>query len=196
MGTCASCCSEANGPDNRKQITVENKEVDDQQQKSYQTNQQSQGYAGDYASGQGAINNQDYINQTPMDMQPQDISQTYSYTGERLNGKKHGYGVQIWPDASRYEGMWENDQANGMGVLHHADGDIYEGNWLNDKAHGHGTYKHGNGALYVGDWYEDKQHGHGSESWPDGAHYDGSYRDGKKHGEGVLTFADGSEYKG
>jgi len=31
------------------------------------------------------------------------------YTGERLNGKKHGRGTQVWPDSSRYEGMWEND---------------------------------------------------------------------------------------
>ena len=31
------------------------------------------------------------------------------YNGERKNGKKHGHGVQTWPDGSRYEGMWEND---------------------------------------------------------------------------------------
>ena len=51
-------------------------------------------------------------------------------------GKKHGQGQQVWPDGSRYDGMWENDQANGQGVLVHADGDVYEGSWLNDKAHG------------------------------------------------------------
>jgi hypothetical protein len=31
------------------------------------------------------------------------------FAGERRNGKKHGHGVQVWPDGSRYEGMWEND---------------------------------------------------------------------------------------
>lgn len=35
------------------------------------------------------------------------------YTGQRLLGKKHGQGQQVWPDGSRYDGMWENDQANG-----------------------------------------------------------------------------------
>ena len=119
-----------------------------------------------------------------------------TYTGERLNGKKHGHGVQIWPDSSRYDGMWENDQANGMGTLIHADGDVYEGMWLNDKAHGQGTYRHASGATYVGEWYEDKQHGQGVETWPDGSRYDGSYKDGKKDGEGTLTFADGSVYTG
>ena len=50
----------------------------------------------------------------------------------------------MWPDGSKYDGMWENDMANGQGTLYHADGDIYEGLWLNDKAHGHGTYRHAN----------------------------------------------------
>lgn len=40
---------------------------------------------------------------------------------------RHGFGVQDWPDGSKYVGNWENDRANGEGKLYHASGDIYEG---------------------------------------------------------------------
>ncbi len=35
------------------------------------------------------------------------------YTGEWLDGMKDGYGEQIWPDGTRYEGEWRMDKANG-----------------------------------------------------------------------------------
>ena len=41
------------------------------------------------------------------------------YTGEVLNGKRHGKGVQIWDDGAKYDGNWENDKSNGYGVFYH-----------------------------------------------------------------------------
>ena len=35
------------------------------------------------------------------------------YEGEWCNGVRDGYGVQVWPDSSRYEGEWKEDKANG-----------------------------------------------------------------------------------
>lgn len=219
MGNCAGyCVSEAE--QNKQKVTVEQRGGDDTEGRGvayidknrgefeieYAQNKQmdpsrvnlgAQGYPELQPNnkfegmGMGGYEENDRINTGPTTLANGSV-----YTGERINGKKHGRGVQVWPDSSRYEGMWENDQANGMGTLVHADGDVYEGMWLNDKAHGHGTYKHANGATYVGDWFEDKQHGRGVETWPDGARYDGNYKDGKKDGEGVLTFADGSIYTG
>lgn len=29
-----------------------------------------------------------------------------TYTGQWLNEMRDGYGIQIWPDGSRYEGQW------------------------------------------------------------------------------------------
>ena len=49
------------------------------------------------------------------------------YTGDMENNKKHGWGIQHWPDGSRYEGNWKDDVACGFGKLYHADGDFYEG---------------------------------------------------------------------
>ena len=78
-----------------------------------------------------------------------------AYTGDHLNGKKHGHGVQVWPCGSRYEGNFENDTACGTGTLVTEDGNTYEGEWLNDKAHGKGIYKYSSGNMYKGDFKED-----------------------------------------
>ena len=120
------------------------------------------------------------------------------YYGEWLANQKarHGRGIQVWTDGSRYEGYWKANKANVKVKLLHADGDIYEGEWLEDKAHGYGVYTHIDGANYEGEWKEDKQDGKGKESWPDGASYEGDYRQGKKCGEGIFRWADGSVYEG
>ena len=41
--------------------------------------------------------------------------------------QRHGRGIQVWIDGSRYEGYWMKDKANKRGKLTHSDGDIYEG---------------------------------------------------------------------
>ena len=92
---------------------------------------------------------------------------------EKSGNRRHGRGIQVWTDGSRYEGYWIEDKANNKGKLIHSDGDIYEGEWLDDKAHGYGVYTHIDGAKYEGYWKEDKQDGKGKESWPDGASYEG-----------------------
>ena len=48
------------------------------------------------------------------------------YYGEMaIDGNfRHGRGITIWNDGSRYEGYWENNKANGKGKLVHSDGDI------------------------------------------------------------------------
>ncbi len=89
--------------------------------------------------------------------QPYELDNGAIYQGEwTKEGLRHGKGVQVWKDGSKYEGYWRNDMANGRGRLIHSDGDVYEGEWLNDKAHGRGTYVHMDGAQYTGEWREDK----------------------------------------
>ena len=112
------------------------------------------------------------------------------------NNMKHGRGIQLWSEGSKYYGYWVKDKANIKGKLIHSDGDIYEGEWLDDKPNGKGTYRHKDGTMYVGEWKDDKQHGKGKESWVDGAWYEGEYFEGKKHGKGIFHWADHSVYKG
>ena len=128
---------------------------------------------------------------------PYEIDNRAIYHGQwSQEGLRHGRGLQIWPDGSKYEGYWQNDMANGRGRLIHSDGDIYEGEWFNDKAHGKGTYIHVDGAKYIGEWMDDKQNGYGIETWSDGACYEGNYESGKKHGCGQFKWADSSMFIG
>ena len=120
------------------------------------------------------------------------------YYGEwdPANNMRHGRGIQLWDEGSKYFGYWIRDKANKKGKLIHNDGDIYEGEWLDDKPNGKGIYTHIDGTIYEGDWKDDKQHGIGKETWPDGAWYEGEYFEGKKHGKGKFHWADDSLYEG
>jgi hypothetical protein len=80
------------------------------------------------------------------------------YTGQfDLNNTcREGFGLQLWPDGSKYIGQWSEGKASGFGRFILADGDCYEGDWLADKAHGEGTYVYADGARYEGSWVNDK----------------------------------------
>lgn len=112
--------------------------------------------------------------------------QLYSGQWNGNSQTKEGYGLQVWPDGSKYEGLWSHNMASGYGRFILADGDMYQGNWVNDKAHGEGNYYYAEGAMYNGKWVEDKQEGLGREEWPDGSFYEGEYLKGKKHGKGTF----------
>ena len=112
------------------------------------------------------------------------------------NNMRHGRGIQLWNEGSKYYGYWVKDKASIKGKLMHSDGDIYEGEWLDDKPNGKGVYYHIDGTVYEGEWKDDKQHGFGKETWPDGAWYEGQYFEGKKHGKGKFHWADDSLYEG
>ena len=119
------------------------------------------------------------------------------YYGEwDSEGNKHGRGIQLWPDGSKFYGYWINNKANIKGKLIHKDGDIYEGEWVDDKAEGYGIYSHIDGAKYEGYWKDDKQEGKGKEIWPDGNSYEGEYVGGNKQGKGKFIWSDGSVYEG
>ena len=118
------------------------------------------------------------------------------YTGDMINGKQHGYGIQEWEDGAKYEGEWKNGRTNGYGVFYHPDGDIYKGYWKDDKAHGHGIYIKNEEEQYEGEWADDCQDGYGIETWYDGSTYKGYYKKGQKNGFGEYLWPDGSKYSG
>ena len=76
-----------------------------------------------------------------------------------LNGERHGYGTQVWPDGATYIGEWSRNMAEGNGKFIHINGDIYEGQWKADKANGHGVCQHVDRAKYEGEWVDDLQKG-------------------------------------
>ena len=69
---------------------------------------------------------------------------------EKNGNRRHGRGLQLWANGSKYEGYWKGDKANVKGKLTHPNGDVYEGEWLEDKAHGYGIYSQIDGLKYEG----------------------------------------------
>jgi hypothetical protein len=114
----------------------------------------------------------------------------------KREGTRHGYGIQIWPNGSVYEGLWREGKAYGSGRFILADGDVYEGEWVDDKAEGYGTYFYKDGTLYEGYWLQDKFDGKGRETWPDGSSFVGNYDNGLKNGYGEFRWDDDAVYQG
>lgn len=97
---------------------------------------------------------------------------TILYSGEFLNGKKHGYGEEIIPEA------------NGS--------DRYVGQFREGRRHGRGIYYFANGGKYEGELVRDQFTGDGSFESPNGDRYVGQFRNGQFAGEGIFTFANGN----
>ena len=43
-----------------------------------------------------------------------------------MNNKRHGSGVQAWPDGSKYEGGFEYDTRHGQGKHSWQNGEVYK----------------------------------------------------------------------
>lgn len=95
------------------------------------------------------------------------------YKGEVVDGKRHGYGMEHWPD-----------------------GDTYEGNFIKNKREGYGKYTYSDGGCYTGEWKANNKHGHGLQVWKSRDSYNGEWLNNVKHGEGVYKYADGRIRKG
>lgn len=60
------------------------------------------------------------------------------YDGGLKDGKKDGFGKNIYQDGAVYEGDWKNDKRDGKGSLTDIEGNKYTGEWKNDKKEGEG----------------------------------------------------------
>ena len=119
------------------------------------------------------------------------------YIGEWNSvGQRHGKGIQIMRDGSKFEGWWWQDKAQGQGRLITAAGDVYLGTWKSSMANGFGSLFLRDGTSYEGYWKDDQQDGQGLEVWPDGTTFQGSYVQGKKNGRGQYVYESGNEYDG
>jgi hypothetical protein len=127
---------------------------------------------------------------------PIELSNKAVYIGEwNQRSERDGYGMQIWPDSTLYEGYWKADTVL-RGRFIYENGDAYDGLFENNKAEGRGNYYHYEGAAYVGDWVADKRQGVGHETTAEGVSYRGEFLADKKHGKGLMVFTDGCEYDG
>ena len=96
-------------------------------------------------------NNESSENNKMYKVEKYPINEQANYTGNILNGKQQGYGIQEWKDGARYEGDWKEGKTCGYGIFYHPGGDIYKGYWKDDMANGQGIYisKY---VKYEGEW--------------------------------------------
>jgi hypothetical protein len=90
---------------------------------------------------------------------PTDDEGRKCYIGQLKSGKRHGIGVLIWEDGSKYSGEWSDDHPCGFGVEKYADGSNYAGCFLQDLRHGYGEFEVSPGVSYCGQFEEGELHG-------------------------------------
>lgn len=141
-----------------------------------------------------------------------------TYYGEFSNNIREGYGIAIFNDESRYEGIFKNGwrfsgtqkyknggtytgsfkngAIHGYGKYLFPDGTLYEGEFQNGNYSGKATIKYASGDIYIGDLKDLKFDGEGEYSSKNGQIYRGQYKDGKHHGTGRLQYVNGDIYEG
>eukprot|EP01038_Epipyxis_sp_PR26KG_P005293 gene5293-7355_t len=133
------------------------------------------------------------------------------YKLPRCDGKRHGYGVRLWSNGTKYEGVWVENKMHGKGVLTSKDKGYYEGMFWNGLKHGMGVehfgnefgidyicplgYKHiGTGyCTYTGQHRLGFFHGQGEFMCSSGPYYKGEWFFGMKHGQGHYSYLKNGE---
>ena len=110
------------------------------------------------------------------------------YSGEvNLNNEKHGYGILLKSDGSKFEGSWIKDNFTGWGRFIDYDGTLIESNFINGKANGKGMKKNINNCIYIGDLINNLKDGYGKEETNEHI-YEGEFKNDKKNGNGKLIY--------
>lgn len=164
-------------------------------------------YAGDIVKGEpcgngvletvdGRIFNGEFVKGNPhgkctltFSAVKQPILANAKYVGDWINGKKNGYGVEVYGSGDIYEGDWLENERSGHGVEKHITGDVFDGDWLNnDKVKG--TYISGDKSIvYTGEFKNHQPHGIGKRVIDGNVTYVGEFVDGFKHGKGVQVIS-------
>ena len=73
-----------------------------------------------------------------------------------LKANKHGFGIYIWNDKSKFVGQWYENKISGIGIYSWLDGRMYKGEWKDNNMEGYGVYQWKDGRKYEGQYREDK----------------------------------------
>jgi hypothetical protein len=79
-----------------------------------------------------------------------------TYSGDWMNGKRHGLGKIVETNGYMYYGWWEDDMRHGQGEASYPDGSMFDGDWKYDKKYGFGKITRPDGTSYEGEWINDK----------------------------------------
>ena len=77
-----------------------------------------------------------------------------TYFGEWAEGKRNGYGQQLYPSGDSLSGIWEKDTVI-FGTYLYADGSKYVGHFKDSLFSGYGTLL-SDGTIQQGEWEKGK----------------------------------------
>lgn len=117
------------------------------------------------------------------------------YTGNLLNGQRHGEGTLFIKDGGKYEGDWKNNLYDGNGTLVLPNGDIYIGEFSLGFIHGNGKMFYPDGSYYKGDSVYGVREGFGLYYVNNDNKYTGYWKNGLRDGKG-KAYIDGKYKKG
>ena len=124
------------------------------------------------------------------------ISSLYEGEINLYDGKKCGFGKEIYNDSSILIGTFFNDRSIGWNKLIKPNGDINIGLFKDNNLNGKGIkYSYKTDNYYEGDFINGLKEGNGIEI-NNGNKYEGSFENDKKCGYGKLTFGSGDIYEG
>ena len=118
------------------------------------------------------------------------------YTGQWLDGARHGQGEMKYATGDCYKGAYKAGQRHGPGMMAYKDGGVYHGGYVDGKRDGAGKIKYATGDVYDGGWKQGVRDGRGVYRKASGEVYSGRYLLNKRHGKGKLTYPGGDEYDG
>jgi len=72
------------------------------------------------------------------------------YSGETLDGRRHGEGTYHWKEGGSYAGSWKDGKRHGKGRLVTAAGGVYVGEFVDGEVRGKGTYESPKGDTFSG----------------------------------------------
>ena len=114
-----------------------------------------------------------------------------------INYKRSGYGIQLFKNGVKLEGIWKDDMFQGYGRMITLNGDLYEGIFTSDlKLNGSGMKRSLNGDVYIGMFMNGLKHGEGIEENNE-IEYKGQFINDLRNGKGVIHFKQKNEvYEG
>lgn len=99
----------------------------------------------------------------------------WKYEGWFENSRFHGLGKMTYPDRTVYFGEWAEGKRNGYGQQMYASGDILSGVWEKDTVI-YGTYLFADGSKYIGHFQNFRYSGFGTFCSQDGTILQGDWK--------------------
>lgn len=117
--------------------------------------------------------------------------------GTWVNNRREGYGETIFPDSSKYCGMFKGGSICGNGTLFYPNGAKHIGEWDNGFTNGYGRRISNGGYVLEGVWVKGKVANASGVIVSDyGTIRNGTWINGYREGYGETSFRNGTKYCG